>query len=311
MNEGTEAARVLIVDDEPANIQVLVEALPGYELSFATDGARALELATDQPFDLILLDVVMPGISGFEVLKWLKSEPVTAHVPVIFVTTLDELEDEEHGLMLGAVDYITKPIRPAIVRARVGTHIELKRQRDLLQALMPKDLITGIASRQAFEAELERAWGRTQRNGRPLTLMLVELDNFDRFVEEYGRSPAHECLSRVAKALESTYGRGDDMAARYADTQFAVLIEGAGEAAQIARALKAAAALEIPHVRSDCSTYVSVSVGAVCVSSRAESSAAASLALAEALLQTAILAGRNRGEFEDLVKGERCAVLAD
>ncbi len=87
-NPKPASPRVLIVDDEHANIEVLIESLPGFSLSFATDGARALELAMKHSFDLILLDVVMPGMGGLEVLRWLKSEPRTSHIPVIFVTAM-------------------------------------------------------------------------------------------------------------------------------------------------------------------------------------------------------------------------------
>ena len=115
----TGKPKVLIIDDERANIQVLAAALPGMDLSFATTGPKALDLATANPPDLILLDVVMPDMDGFEILRWLKSEPRTQHVPVIFVSAMTDLETEERGFALGAVEYIVKPISPAIFLAKI------------------------------------------------------------------------------------------------------------------------------------------------------------------------------------------------
>lgn len=135
--------RILIVDDEPANLKVLRQVLQdSYRLSFARSGADALELIEKEDVDLILLDIMMPDMTGFEVCEKLKATPPTARIPVIFVTALKDTIDEEMGFNLGAVDYITKPIVPAIVRARVKTHLSLvqadvlkETQVDLIQRL--------------------------------------------------------------------------------------------------------------------------------------------------------------------------------
>jgi putative two-component system response regulator len=125
---------VLIVDDTPENLSILGELLqPAYRVRAANSGRRALQIARSHPApDLILLDVMMPDMDGYEVLAELRAAPATRLIPVIFVTAMDGTEDEEHGLDCGAVDYITKPLRPAIVLARVRTQLELKRARDFL-----------------------------------------------------------------------------------------------------------------------------------------------------------------------------------
>ncbi len=126
--------RILIVDDEPANLKVLRQVLQdSYRLTFARSGADALELLEKEEVSLILLDIMMPDMTGFEVCEQVKAQPHTAHIPVIFVTALKDTIDEETGFNLGAVDYITKPIVPAIVRARVKTHLSLV-QADVLKA---------------------------------------------------------------------------------------------------------------------------------------------------------------------------------
>jgi diguanylate cyclase (GGDEF)-like protein len=302
------ARRVLIVDDEPANIQVLAEALPGYDLRFATSATRALELALEQPPDLILLDVVMPGMSGFEALRWLKAEASTQHIPVIFVTSMTELADEELGFALGAVDYIMKPVSPAIVRARVRTHIELKRQRDLLAEHVALDGLTGIANRRRFDEELGRNWRAAQRSGQPLTLMLLDVDHFKRYNDFYGHSPGDECLRRVAEALHNAFSRGDDLAARYGGEEFALLLAGADATRQAQRALAAVSALQIPHARSDCSLFVSVSVGAITTIAASGTSADAALTAADGLLYAAKDAGRDCAMVHDLITSQEALV---
>ncbi len=126
MQAGADKERLLLVDDEPANLQVLRAVLQDqYRLSFARSGSEALQLAQRDLPDLILLDVMMPQVSGFDVCKALKANPLTAAIPVIFVTALRDEVDETTGFAIGAVDYITKPVSPAIVRARVKTHLNL------------------------------------------------------------------------------------------------------------------------------------------------------------------------------------------
>jgi signal transduction histidine kinase len=127
---------VMIVDDTPTNIELLSECLgDDYELVFATSGADALELIRADKPDLLLLDVMMPGMDGYQLCSLLKGDPATRDIPVIFVTAMCQEEDEIRGLELGAIDYVTKPISPHIVRARVKNHLELKRYRDLLENL--------------------------------------------------------------------------------------------------------------------------------------------------------------------------------
>ena len=294
-NGSAPGGRVLIVDDELANIQILAEALGSdYDIRFATGGVRALELASEQPVDVILLDVVMPDMDGFEVLRWLKSEPRTRHVPVIFVTSMDESTDEERGFALGAVDYIVKPVSPAIVRARVRTHIELKRQRDLLEEHAALDGLTGIANRRRFEAELDQRWRAAQRAGSSLMLMLADVDHFKQYNDNYGHGPGDECLRRVASALASAFSRGDDFVARFGGEEFVLLLPGGEATAQIQRLLLAVPALAIPHAYSSAGKYVSLSVGALECRPAPGDLPQAAMEAVDGLLYQAKRAGRDR-----------------
>ncbi|MFC1857029.1 two-component system response regulator [Thermodesulfobacteriota bacterium] len=138
MIDSTGKQKVLIVDDTPENIQILMETLKGeYAIVAAINGQKALQMAVVDPIpDLILLDIMMPGLDGYQVCEKLKADDKTKNIPVIFVTAMTEEGDEQKGLDLGAVDYITKPIRPGLVKSRVRNHIELKRHRDQLEELV-------------------------------------------------------------------------------------------------------------------------------------------------------------------------------
>lgn len=139
--------QLLVVDDEPANLQVLRHILQeDYRLLFAKDGAKALELAAREKPELILLDVMMPSMTGYEVCAQLKATPATSAIPVIFVTALADVEDEAQGFAVGAVDYITKPVSPAIVKARVRTHLSLVRVEELRETRLQIVQRLGLAA---------------------------------------------------------------------------------------------------------------------------------------------------------------------
>lgn len=157
-----EKQKVLIVDDTPENIHVLMETLRSeYKIVAATSGAKALALAQREPYpDLILLDVMMPEMDGYQVCRRLKSDPKTEGIPIVFVTALSETGDEEMGLELGAVDFITKPFHPGLVKARVRNQLELKRHRDHLEEEVQRrtaELLNANAARQKLENELDVA----------------------------------------------------------------------------------------------------------------------------------------------------------
>jgi CheY-like chemotaxis protein len=165
----TSKPRLLVVDDIPDMSRLLATVLRGsYDVSIAQSGPEAIRLAIAGRPDLVLLDIMMPGMDGYEVCRQLKRDPATAGIPVIFVTAMTEIESETTGLALGAVDYITKPFNPGIARLRVGTQIALKQQRDALAART---------------AELEKALGEI----RTLTGLLPVCAWCKRIRDESGR----------------------------------------------------------------------------------------------------------------------------
>lgn len=258
---------LLLVDDQPLNIRALNELFRfDHDVYMATDGEQAIELAQKLLPDLILLDVVMPGIDGYEVCRRLKANPMTSDIPIIFVSARGEEEDEAKGLELGAVDYIGKPFHPGIARARVKTYLTLKLQNDYLKNIASLDGLTGIPNRRAFEQRLTAAWNQSCRDVGWLGLILIDIDYFKRFNDCYGHLAGDQCLRRVARALEKGTKRPFDMVARYGGEEFVCILPGTdlAGAASVATQLAAAVnALQIPHSESSVADTVTISQGVV------------------------------------------------
>ncbi|MEM8963070.1 MAG: diguanylate cyclase [Acidobacteriota bacterium] len=303
MSDEDSRSRILIVDDLPSNIHGLAEVLGDrYRLFFATDGHNALEIAAEGDIDLILLDVVMPEIDGFEVCSRLKSDDTTADIPVIFVSSLGEVEDEAHGFAVGGVDYITKPISPPIVRARVRTHLELKEARDLLTRLASLDGLTGIANRRTFDDRLTLEWRRARRNTARLGLFMADVDHFKRYNDTYGHARGDECLRQVATTLKTALRRSGDLVARYGGEEFAAILpdtDAAGLGIVLRRILDDIAALALEHRDSPSGDTVSISIGAVSIVPSDDSSFDIAIQLADKLLYQAKDGGRGHARLKD------------
>lgn len=233
----SEKPIILIVDDVPSNIKVLANCLKNdYQIKVATGGHDCLRLAISDPIpDLILLDIEMPDLGGYEVCQKLQSQPHTRDTPIIFVTARDEDRNEELGLKLGAVDYITKPVRPSIVLARVNTHITLKKQRDMLKAIALKDQLTGLYNRYYLLEAAEQRMANAVRHGDPLSILLLDVDHFKRINDGHGHLVGDIVLQRLAMRLADIC-RKEDIAARYGGEEFVVLL---GHCDSTAAALKA------------------------------------------------------------------------
>jgi diguanylate cyclase (GGDEF)-like protein len=257
--------RLLVVDDQPANIQAVHQVFAqDHQVLMAKGGEQALSLCSTQPPDLVLLDIEMPGMDGYEVCERLKADEATRHIPVIFVTAHRDEAAEAKGLELGAVDFIHKPINPTIVRARVKTHLTLKAQADLLRQWVYLDGLTGVHNRRYFDQQLDIEWRRARRAGSPLSVILLDVDFFKRYNDHYGHQAGDVCLRRVASALRSSLRRPSDLVARYGGEEFVCLLPETG----LAGALHVAGVLEqhlraegIPHAESTIAPFVTVSQG--------------------------------------------------
>ncbi len=293
-----ERPRLLLVDDQPINIQTLYRIFHAdHEVFMATSGVQALELCQRTLPDLILLDVVMPELDGLEVCRQLKSSPLTADIPVIFVTAQNDPADETRALEAGGVDFISKPLNPAVVRARVRTHLTLKAQSDLLRELVFLDGLTGVANRRRFDDTLPVEWRHCQRSGAPLTLLLLDIDHFKLYNDHYGHQAGDACLQQVAATLRRAFRRPHDLVARYGGEEFVCLMPHCDLAAGQAQAETIRADLatqRIPHDASPTAVTVTVSIGVATAVASPDISVEALLAAADAQLYLAKKNGRDR-----------------
>ncbi|WP_029933576.1 diguanylate cyclase [Thiomicrospira pelophila] len=290
---------VLIVDDISSNIQVLANALQtDYRIKVATNGQRALEICrSESPPDLILLDIMMPEMDGYEVCRELKSDTETSSIPIIFVTALSEATDEEKGLNLGAADYITKPFHLPIVKARVRNHLNLKLKTDLLEEMSHVDGLTHIANRRHFDEMMKKEARRVTRISQPLSLIMLDIDYFKNFNDNYGHGLGDECLIQVAKAMRGIIQRPSDLLARYGGEEFAVILpetplEGALKVAQALR--ETIENLAFPHAYSKVADHVTISLGVASNERDQKISVENLLKQADQALYKAKKAGRNQ-----------------
>lgn len=258
-------ATILIVDDEVTNIEIMNAVLEdSYEICFATSGEQAIEVARQVLPDLILLDVMMPGIDGYDVCERIKSERLLADVPVIFTTGLTNQDAEVRGLSLGAIDYITKPIQPVVLRARVANHIELKRLRDQLAQMAVTDALTGLSNRRYLEEAIKNEVATVTQTKDWLSVILLDIDFFKSFNDTYGHPEGDRCLIMVASALTRAIRLSDNTVARYGGEEFTCVLPGMDfdTALKTAHDIKnQVQALNIPHSGSAISPFLTVSLG--------------------------------------------------
>ena len=217
---------ILVVDDDPISLELIKMILTEeYTVIIATSGHSALTIANSgHPPSLILLDVLMPDMDGYEVLKQLKEEYQTAQVPVIFVSAQSDDLDELRGLNLGAVDYITKPISSAILKMRVGNQLKIIEQRKTLEAMGHIDQVTQIANRRHFDFMVDNEWGRTRRANLTLSLALISIDHLKWYTEQHGHTKSNHLLTEIASLLCDSIQRGGDFAARSGDDTLLLLL---------------------------------------------------------------------------------------
>nr|WP_295770937.1 diguanylate cyclase [Rhodoferax sp.] len=288
--------KLLVVDDQPINIQVMHQVFGAdYQVFMATNGSQALAICQANPPDLVLLDVVMPGMDGFEVCIQLKAHDATRNIPVIFVTAHSDAAQETHGLSVGAVDFISKPVNPAVVRARVKTHLTLKFQSDLLRNLVFLDGLSGVYNRRYFDQQLGVEWARAARNSTPLSVIMVDVDHFKLFNDRYGHQAGDDCLRQIALTLKSGLRRPADLVARYGGEEFACILPDTGfdDALAMAQEMeRMVRAQKIPHEFSQFDGVVTASLGLSTRTAKAGGDAVALVGLADAQLYQAKQTGR-------------------
>lgn len=263
---------IMVVDDQTLNLHLLEKVLKEYTVVIAKDGEQALKILKDDNLpDLILLDILMPGLSGFEVIKIIKDNDRTRDIPVIFITGLNSAEDEEEGLNLGAMDYIIKPFNPAIVRARVRNTLRFRNQQKMLETMVHIDGLTEIPNRRNFDIILDREFKSAVRNKRWLSLIMIDVDQFKHYNDNYGHAKGDEALTKIAKTIKSCLKRPDDFVARYGGEEFAVILPDTDEVggSKVAENIRQAINSKcIEHQKSEGDPWLTISLG--CYSSKPE-----------------------------------------
>ena len=256
---------VLAVDDDPISGAVIAEVLKDWaDVVVLNDGRATRNRALAVAPDLILLDVLMPGTDGYLICAELKADPRTRDIPVIFVSTLADEGEQARGLLAGAVDYVTKPLQPPILSARVRNHIEIKRQRDRLERVSQRDDVTGLPTTARVQDAVALEWQRAANRGQPLSLVTASIDDFEAFGRVCGPLATRECVRRVAGALSHAADQPNDLVGRLGPNGFVLLLPGrdAAEARTVAdRARGAVRDLDIPDPSAGPDGTVSVSLG--------------------------------------------------
>jgi diguanylate cyclase (GGDEF)-like protein len=292
--EPEEATVVLVIDD-CTDIQRLLAAKlasAGYEVRTASSGSEGLESARADPPSLILLDLLMPGIDGFETLRELKEHPTLMHTPVIVLSGCNDTADKVAGLELGAVDYISKPFDAAELRARVRSALRLHRLMRLLAQRAQIDGLTGLWNRTYFDERLISELGAHRRSGEPLTLAIGDLDLFKKINDDFGHPAGDAVLEGFARIITSELRAGDE-ACRYGGEEFALLFRSAGETEAMAALERIRERLQETVWPNHPDRRVTASFGLAGAGPRRET-ADKLVAAADAALYAAKQAGRNR-----------------
>lgn len=289
---------LLIVDDERVNRTMLAELLgQQYRVLLAKDGHSALTIASREAHRLmlILLDVSMPGMDGYEVLAQLRSNEATAAIAIIFITGQSDAAAEEYGLRLGAADYVSKPIRPAVVSVRVRNQIQMAQQRRALERLAHVDGLTSLSNRRHFDDMLQRTSRRCMRTGEVLGLALIDIDHFKQYNDQYGHLQGDEALKSVAATLAHHARRSFDIAARFGGEEFALILPGNTEPQTLVEQFRESVAeLGIAHAASGTAKHLTVSCGVLTIPQPTPETFEEWLQKVDELLYKAKTQGRNQ-----------------
>jgi len=318
---------ILVIDDTPPNLHLLITMLTrkGYEVRGVSDGLAGLSTVQTELPDLVLLDINMPNMNGFQVCERLKLIDCTRDIPIIFISARDEVLDKVQAFAVGGVDYITKPFQIAEVLARVENQLTLRRlQRQLqeqnerlkqeinsriiaetllqeanakLGKLVNLDGLTQLANRRCFDEYLEQEWQRLARDKLPLSLIMCDIDFFKNYNDTYGHVAGDDCLRKVSLVIHQSVRRPADLAARYGGEEFGLVlpntdIEGSMAIAKTIR--QGLLELAIPHEDSAVSKLVTLSMGVTSLVPVTDSHPSVLLTAADYALYRAKELGRNQ-----------------
>ena len=304
-----EKPKILIADDEKSNLLILTDILNDlYTVLVAKNGSKAFEIAQTQLPDIILMDINMPDMNGYQVLQSLKNNEKLKDIPVIFITALNHIEEEEWGLALGAVDYITKPFSPAIVKARINTHLKITKQRKMIENLALLDGLTEIPNRRSYINRINYEWNRTMREKAYFSLAIIDIDSFKQYNDNYGHSKGDEALKQVATLVSNSLKRATDFVARIGGEEFAVILpnENAEDAVKIMNKICLDIYnLGILHEYSQAEEVLTVSIGGVTCIPYFHITQQSVVDVADKMMYFAKKNNKNRVEWADITQEEK------
>src|ERR671932_2474575 len=328
---------ILFVDDSPTTLEMLFDFLThaGFKVLIARDGESAIQIAQSDCPDIIFLDIIMPGMDGFETCRRLKANESTQDIPVIFMTALSQTAVVVKGFQLGAVDFIIKPTQKEIILARVTTHLTIEKLKHSLQVqnarlqqeiqqrqqvetalqeanqelhrLATSDPLTQVANRRLFDQCLSKAWHILVREQLPLSLLLCDVDFFKLYNDSKGHQAGDECLQQVAQALKHAVKRPADLVARYGGEEVVVILPNTnGEGAmRVAEEIRLSVRrVGVTHPKSPISEYVTLSLGVSCIVPCDEASPENLIAAADRALYQAKQLGRDRAVMIPLTNAD-------
>lgn len=257
--------KILIIDDSTLARRVLEDILKDtYEVITAVNGEEGITLAVEKRPDLILLDIEMPDMDGFEVLEHLKGRHETEYIPVIFLTGLIEPEYEERGFLCGAVDYIIKPYNSNVVKVRVMTHINLSKYRRQIESQLNVDTLTNIYNRRGLETYIEEVAEEAIKKQMQFSFVMVDIDYFKKVNDTYGHLEGDRVLQRVAGILKECAKKNEGYVARYGGEEFGmVFLNKKREEMQsvMEELLEKIREEQIPNEESEIGRYLTISAG--------------------------------------------------
>ncbi len=300
---GENSVRILVVDDVSTSSRALASALkPECQCIVASSAEQAFAMVSaGDPIDLVLAKVRMAGMTGYELCRKLKENAETAAIPVVFVAANGDIADAKAGFDVGGADFVILPLNLPILKARLGTHLTVKDQRERLASLKSVDETTGLANRRRFEEILENEWRRARRVGTPLTVILMGIDS-GKALDESPEASSNMCLKQVATLLGSSLKRATDFLARYNNTQFGAVLastdaRNATATAEMLRKRISAQRIEFTH--NNIIARVTMSFGTASMVPRADASIEDLEKAAAQMLSEAMNNGRNRVKAMD------------
>ena len=289
--------KILVIDDSRVQTTFLRSILESnYEITACHTAEEGMKAAWEGGYSLILLDIVMPNTDGFVLLQELKSMEITRYVPVILITSLSDAQYEEHGLLLGAVDYVTKPFNPMIIKARVNTHVQLYHYQMRFKEQALVDELTGVANRRRYEDESAAKWQEAIRFGLPFSICMIDIDKFKLYNDTFGHPAGDKVIAAVAQKTSSFLQRSTDLFARYGGEEFvAVFLGSSGESAFefMKKIRQSVEDMHIPH-NSPVSPWVTISMGGITLFPQPGDKLENCLKMADSMLYEAKRMGRNQ-----------------